>query len=413
MKRLNGFSACFLLVFAAFFISCDTAENIIPENETFVKLYGKDGDQFGVGIKEMPNNEFIILASYNKPVESSFLLFGIDHLGNEIWQQEYLPPDNTSEIPVALTTDYTGNIIVIGNSVSGSVSDIFVYKISPSGDVIQNIIYNVSELDDQTINRIDVAQDVIVDSENKIIISGYSKDGINNTEEFFAVKLNEQLVLENDWSRIIHPSDEFTSGNYKRIHSRLGFTNDRIITLSTSEFFAGETAPDNLNIEIFFLNKQYGTADFNTTGTSFIGTDFHDEINSFTPTLNGFAFIGTTVQTLTSSLIIGELGTGGIKINEFSLSTRNLKGLDIARNEITGRLVLLAEEIISVENKNIHMAEVDNTGNVIWEHAYGGNDIDDAAALYVKNNSIYILGTLKMNSQNKVVLIKTDGEGKL
>ena len=58
----NIFLYLVLLVFL--FLGCDTSENISPRNtETFIRLFGGEFQDKGIGITPLPDNQIAILAS--------------------------------------------------------------------------------------------------------------------------------------------------------------------------------------------------------------------------------------------------------------------------------------------------------------------------------------------------------------
>jgi hypothetical protein len=402
----------FFFIILGFLFSCDTAEDVNPRLGSFVKLYGSDGNQFGVDIKQLAGKDMILLARVEKPQTRSFMLIRVDTAGNEVWQKEIHDDNEASyEIPKAMMIDEAENIIVVGDYVEGSRSDVFIYKISALGEVQAKAIYDIN-----VENRIDVTEDVATYNADSYMISGHTKVTESSSEEFFMLRIDHQLNRHADWvNEIIPYSTSAGQDAFRRTGNRITyFGGDLLLTLITSNRIDASTA--GTNIEISYVNS-YGLPDYpENQQRQYSGTDFNDEINGLTKTADGFAYIGTINNPALSSVILGEISSGGTKRNEIIISNakinRNLKAKDVGQLQV-GRLVILAEERVTSDNTNLYMAEVDNFGTIYWEHAYGGDDIDNAAALLIDGKAIYAVGSLKLSSQNKILLIKTDGRGKL
>ena len=411
MKNLTG-KILLLLILGISATSCEPVETVVPRLDSYVKLYGTDGNQFGVDIKQLPGKDLILLGRVETTQTVSFILVRVDPDGNEIWQQEIRDENEaSSEIPKGMIIDDSGNIIVLGDYLEGTRKDIFIYKVSASGDVIAKAVFDINSE-----NRIDVAEDIAHYNNDSYMISGHTKLSQNSSEEFFMLRLDHQLMIHPDWiNEIIPYSTSAGQDAFQRTSNRIWyFGQDLFLTLITSNRIDASTA--GTNIEISYVNAN-GLPDYpGNQQRQYSGTDFNDEINGITETSEGFAYVGTVQDPASSSLILGEVSAGGAKKNDFVLSNpkvkRNLKGKDIGQLQ-TGRVVVLAEEQVTSDNVNLYMAEVDAFGTIYWEHAYGGDDIDHAAALLIDGEAIYAAGTLKLSSQNKILLIKTNRSGKL
>lgn len=402
----------FFIILGSCLFSCDTAENVGPRFSSFVKLYGSDGNQFGVDIKQLPGKDLILLARVEKPQTRSFMLIRVDTAGNEVWQKEvHDDNDASSEIPKAMIIDEAENIIVVGDYLEGGRSDIFIYKISATGEVQAKTTYDINME-----SRIDIAEDIAIYNADSYMISGHSKATLNSSEEFFMLRVNHQLNRHPDWTNEIIPySTNPGQDAFRRTDNRIiYFADDLFLTLITSNRIDADFA--GTNIEISYVNS-YGLPNYpGNQQRQYSGTDFNDEINGLTKINDGFAYIGTVNDPSLSSILIGEISATGAKRNEIVVAhpniNRNLKAIDVGQLN-PGRLVVLANERVTSDNLNLYLAEVDNFGAIYWEHAYGGGDIDNAAALLIDGKAIYVVGSLKLSSQNKILLLKTDGRGRL
>lgn len=408
------------------FIQCDTSENVRPRSDTFVKLYGEQGSYIAVDLVQVPEtSDFIILGERERPVSPSILLLRVDSLGNTIWSVELNDQDEfTAEIPVALDIDDFNNIYVVANFQRNDLRDVLIYKVdASSGSELDKLQYSVNEYGDcvspNPNGTIDVASDIYVDSNNRILISGYVQSSTSGIEELFVTRFDSQLQPDPNWLIVLHP---FFSGSlcenfddaspFFRIQSQIAETNNEdiivMVTSSNSDF----DAPAGTNIEIFYLSNT-GNVDFSGRSREFPGTDNNDEINAFTEANNGFAFVGSINEAASSSIIFGELNSLGNLTSEFQLTSRNLKAIDIDKN-FNNNFIILAQEIRASDDANFYMTEIRRSdGSIVWEYAYGGTEIDEAAAMCAMDNSIYLLGSLNINAQNRILLMKTRSDGTL
>ncbi|MGK7390630.1 MAG: hypothetical protein ACNS60_09770 [Candidatus Cyclobacteriaceae bacterium M2_1C_046] len=419
MKKLVLLSFIVLLLA---FVSCDSEKTVLPRFDSFVKLYGEFSNQFGVDIATMPNDDMIILGRVDDLQTSYIYLSRVDTLGNVIWEETFDDKDeNTSERPVAMAVDSQGNIIVTGTIISSfpSVSDIFVYKFSPSGDMTNSRIFDVPVNEGDAANFIDVASDIIVreneDGSKDYLISGSTKKSSTDPEEYFHVLLTEDLLKPEEWNDQIYPTD--TINSFERKGSRIGLTlNNNFISVVSSTSFSGESGnPAGYNIEVIRFSGNTGSS-FGVPGKSIDGTENDDFIKSLIKRKNDreFIYAANSASIVSPGIRIGRLSIDGTVLSVWDFPAgRKLEVVDMVELP-DGQLVLLGKEIITDDDHNLYMAQFDLiTGNVSWEHSYGGDERDEAAAMVAVDNKIFALGTIKRNTNNKIVLLKTSDQGRL
>ncbi len=98
----------------------------------------------------------------------------IDRFGIPLYHKSFDGPGNNSDIPYSITTDASGNAYVTGYSKGDSLpgsEDILTIKISPSGSILWNQIYNGSG------NGIDQGISITTDNKGNVYVGGGSDRG--------------------------------------------------------------------------------------------------------------------------------------------------------------------------------------------------------------------------------------------
>lgn len=414
MKRLFNF---FIVLGTISIAACDSDNNIEPKYDSFVKMYGEEGNQFGVDIAQMDNRDLVLLGRVDEVLTSHIIMFKVDTLG-KIINDKIIFKDNyseSSEIPIALGIDQSGNIIVAGNFRRGNESDIFVYKFSSEGAFLDSAIIDVPRFTaDEGVNFIDIVEDLLITSEDNYLISGYTKSSSTSEEKYYSILLTPALLLHTDWqgSKIIWDANE----SFRRIENRvLEFGNNRFISVVTSNKKSTSSGTGGFNAEVIFIDKNEGLPNYppNAVDQEF-GTDFNDQVQAFAKTISGgYVFAANINNSVNPSVYVGVLGADGLLRQnvEFTSEFKNLKVVDITQLSLERYLIFGTETLSSVD-KNLYLAEIDMNGK-IWQRSYGGEGIDEAAAMVNDQNKVYSIGTIKLPSENKIILIKTSDQGTL
>lgn len=421
MKRQFLFSIIVLIISV---ISCDTGETVLPRFDSFVKLYGENSSQFGVDIAKMPNSDLIILGRVDDVQTSYIYLSRVDTLGNVIWEKTIRDTETdgrvTTEIPKVIKIDNAGNIIIAGTITSNfpSTSDIFVYKVGSSGEIFDSRIFDIPIDDVDTSSYIDVAEDLLITEDNKYLISGYTKENSTAVEQYFHVLLTESLRKSTDWDKQILP---WTKNPFSRKSSRLEIFNNEsflsVVSSTNNNNSAGN--PAGYNLEVLIINNESGSPR-GGEGDEIDGTNNDDAVQALIKEKNstGFIYAANIEDVIKPSILIGKIGSDGTFKTFTQLTHRKLKVVGLAELS-SGQIVFIGKEKI-LDDSNLYLAGIDlsadpsgNLSGILWEHSYGGEDIDEAAAMVVVNDRIFALGTMKTNSTNKIVLLKTSSQGRL
>ncbi|MFC1801185.1 hypothetical protein ACFLZB_01880 [Nanoarchaeota archaeon] len=188
-------------------------------NKTYDGGVGSDS-AYGVAIDSLDNiivagSEYVGVGDYD------FLTIKYDENGTALWNKTY-NGSNNDQIR-AVTTDFSNNVIVTGNSNLGGDNDYFTIKYDSNGNHLWNKTYDGGAAD--------VAYGVAADSSNNVIVTGYSNLGGNT--DYFTIKydsngnhlwnktidftsLGEQAkaVATDSFDNIIVTGYSYISGNY-------------------------------------------------------------------------------------------------------------------------------------------------------------------------------------------------------
>jgi len=401
-----------LILFCALF-ACDTESNTEPRFEDyFLKYHGGDGNQTGVDLVEY-NDGFILLGN-------SSLLNGrpelyvvyVDALGNEIWSNTFGGDLITEAVDVEI--DNSNNIVVASTveDVPGD-KDLMFLKISPEGARIDSLIFGSATHDE-------IATDLLITDNGDYIITGYTtnvditKSGYDpetDLEDILSIRVTSSLVLfdQADWRRIYGFSgiDRGEGLVQKADGSFLFFgTTDRIPT--------GSTNPPEFNMFMFPAGAD-GVA---TSASPFqwFGNSQSDESGSFiSPTFGqGFAVVGTSVESNgTSNAFFVLVGNDDAPINSALISvTNNIESVAIVEDNNGGFLIVGNEQVNNASN--LFLAKTSFDGVLEWSRSFGGTDDDFAGSLLqLSDGSIVMIGTIQLESQTKMTLIKTTSLGLL
>ena len=417
-----------LSIIASFsFSSCDTSENIRPRYESFVKIYGEEGNQLGVDLAQMPNSDLIVLGRVQEQLSSHVILFRVDTLGNEIWRLILKDEDPvTSEVPKKVVIDHDQNLVIAGtvhipNTVA---SDVFLYKVSPDGNLLAQNTFNIAF--NGSSSYIDFTEDLLVTPNNEYLVAGYTKQNQNAAEQMFNILVQNSLVgLNPDFDHQVQSKDpcenvincqnegEIIRSNVRVLnYNRSG--NERFISVATSNREGFPDPANLLNIELVFLDNNSGNISYPTgTELQVYGTNSDDLLQAFSQLSSGrYIYAANIDRTLNSSILIGVLGADGLQTKQIIVDDRDLQVVDIAEIALN-QYVILGVEAVNPDNNNIYMRGIDSEGNLLWEHAYGGEENDRAAALVVDKNRIFALGSIRLNTEDKIVLLKTTQKGNL
>lgn len=387
-------------------IGCDTESSLEPYYEQyFIKYYGLEGDQEGVDIVVNTDNTFIMLgSSVATNGNSQIFLTKADELGNEIWSYTYGEPEN--EFAKSLTLDPAGNILVAATveESNGGKTNGKLFKLNSDGILLDSLYLGTDGFNDN-INGITITQNqeiIVVGSTENVLAPGGS-----NLWDVFSIRMTLDLVELPlaSWRRLYgYDDDDFGMQVFEKTDGSFLFFG------TTNRFTQDNSQQDGFNMFVFPTDntgivsgaeKYFGTLD-NQEAAQMIRTSD-----------GGFAMIGTTTTSAgANSIYISRIRSNNDFLNGFQLSvSSNVTGQSIA--ESSGDYII-SGTINNNGNTDIYLARVSSAGVVKWDNSFGGADIDAAGRVVVlSDGSIALVGTIELESQTKMCLIKTNKLGLL
>jgi len=396
---------CCLAIFA-----CDTESTIDPNFENyFIKYYGNDGNQTGVDIVSLPDGFALLGTDVSSLGGSQLLLVRTDDVGNEQWSVNV---GGSSIEANALALDNSGNFVLLGtHTVSNSDKDVVVIRVSPDGSQLDSIGFG-------TTDTIEEGHDLTITSGGDIILVGsttnvdQSKPNYNvatDLKDIYSVRLDANFI-------------PYTPTNWRRVSGFPGIEEGASIlekSDGTFLFFGTTDRPpsssqkDGFNMFLYPAGND-GEA-LSITSLQLFGTLSDESGNEMVQTVDGgFIMIGTSSTGASNSdIFLARVRSNNDFISSSVLNSgRNLSGVSI-QESTRGGLILLGRELENNTN-NIYLARASVDGSLIWEQSFGGIDDDDPGRVIEGvDGSIILSGTIELESQTKMCLIKVNALGEL
>lgn len=401
-----------LILLCLNFVSCDTEESLDKNYENFfLKYYGAEGNQMGIDLLEMPDGGFIILGSSTSTGGNTQIwLTRTDELGNEIWSNTY--GGSKSEIPSDIEFDANGNIVV-GATVeeeTANSTDVLLYRVNIDGNKIDSALYGYPGTSER-LNRITLVSNsdlIAVGSTENVDINKNGYNATTDLQDIYSLRVDNNLVEVQSflWKNVIgFPGSDVG----KKILER---TDGSFIFFGVSDDPNSNTQNDGFNLILFPTNdlgdvgSQFEVQYFGTLGDE----DASDIIQTFD---GGFAMVGTTTQGGVRSIFTARVRNNINFVSASNLSlSEDMTGVSLAQSNNGGFFIL------GVSNANlngdIELTKISESGTIDWIKSFGGVDNDSGSVIrQSQDGSLLILGTIELESQRKIVLIKTNRIGEL
>ncbi len=387
------------LIFIALLQACDTENNLGEDfKNTFIKYYGDEGNQFGVDLVELDEGGFVLLGrSISTDGNSQILLTRVDEIGNELWSKTY--GGVTDEFPTDLEKDASGNFIFSANvsEANASSSDILIFKTDNEGNKLDSVVLGFAGFED-------VVNDIIITTNQDIITIG-STEATDSFRDILAYRLTTDLSQVDRWET------DHGFANQDDIGQRLEEDENGNIT-----FFASTNAPPQGNVDkagfnfyVFKTNDEGNTISFEE---QFYGTSSDQFISSIAQTLDGGRLIiGSTQTEGNNRLFVTRTRSNFDSSFEVEInSTESIQGIDIVESS-SG--ILITGNIVQGSANNIYLSRLNSSGIEIWSTEFGG-EVDNgfsSKVIELADGSIIVLGSIELESQTKMALIKVNRSG--
>lgn len=403
-----------VIILYVFMIGCDTENNLDPRFEDyFIKYHGGTGDQVGVDFQIIEDGFLLLGNSVSSTLsKSQVFLVRTDLLGNEIWRREYGGVKN--EFATAIEVDQTGNIYMsVTIETDPGNRDVKILKVnSTTGAPLDSVVVGAAGFDE-------VSTDILIVDDGDIILSGYtnnvdtSKPGFNaltDLEDIFSIRTTPDL-------------DTLSSAEWRRVSGFPGVDRGTEIVqqpdgtflfFGTTDRRSSDTLRQRgLNMFLFPTNRN-GVAN-SSIEFQFFGSLSNESGVQIVPTFgNGYAMIGTTSNGPGDSEgYIVRVRSNSNLLEEEVIERGRLFTSSSIIEDVNGGFLVLGSEFEGA-NSDILLLKRSLDGQILWERSFGGIDEDLSAKVkQTDDGSIIILGTVRLESQTKMALIKTNPNGEL
>ncbi|HNP17683.1 MAG TPA: hypothetical protein PKL31_04540 [Fulvivirga sp.] len=389
---------------------CDTESNVEPRfEEYFIKYYGEQGSQEGIDVEVLADGGFILLGnSTANGNNKQIFLVRTDVLGNEIWSNTFGGPED--DVASDFAIDASENI-VIGATIkeaNGAFTDAMIYRIDPSGNKIDSAVYGTPNTNEQ-INSLmitDAGDIVIVGSTTNVDILKPGYNSTSDLHDIYSVKVNSNLVPvpDNEWTQIYgFPGDDYGQQIVEKPDGTFLF-------FGTSNRPSSNPQQAGFNMFLFPTDAQ-GSAT-SSIPLQLYGTLNNEMASQMSRTSNGgYVMIGTTNGSDGNDIFMARIRSNNDFLSATTLNADgNVTGTSIIES-ITGGFLVLG--IIEEGGKGDIFLARTSSGND-WKRRFGGIDNDKASkVIQLDDGSIVMVGTIELESQTKMSLIKTNSKGLL
>lgn len=405
-EMIKGLYFLSLVAFLLNISACETTENT-PSNDSsvFIKLYGGSGNHVGVDMIKVSDGYFLLGNYLNLSNRSKLFLVRTDDRGNELWAKTY--GGNFGAEAKSMAIDLNENLI-ISSTVSAASGDksAMLLRVDQQGNKIDSAVYGSPIYDEE-------AGQVIVGSDGSYLMIGTtweldSEDEpgrVNKIQVLRTVPGGLDTLSKQVWKKFFgQGTQDYGIGIVERnnIFYCYGYTNSDNVT--------GASNLGGFNLLLFQINqvgseeliRVYGTSE-NQIAKKILAID------------QGFVLLGETALAQTNSIFITRVSDQLAIQNSISVSS----SLNIAPNTIFDiglSYLVLGSNIISNTDSNISLTNIDKSGNIIWQSFFGAEQTLDIAGFGIQqteDRGISFIGTLDLENQVKMCLIKVNSSGEL
>jgi hypothetical protein len=379
--------------------ACDNESNVEPRDEQyFVKYYGDSGGQTGVKVIEVDNGFIMVGTSRLADEDNQIYVVGTDFKGNELWSNTFGRP-NTDDVGRAIVQSSTG-LVLVGNSFNDQgFSDILVYNLDNQGVKIDSVVVGDPLFNDEV-------NDVIITQSGNILLAGASSNAsFGGAFDFYFPQLLPGLSLVPNWvGRYGFSGEDKANGVRENASGEFVFvgTTDKVEQISSDK------AQTNM---IMFQITSNGIP--NIEGKTF-GSTNKEVANSISNAADGgFLLVGSTSDDNNSDIFISRIRQNSDFLGSYTVNTDlNITGASITEAQGGGFIVL--GDVITPTGTDIYMTKTTNDGADVWKRTFGFSGLNSAGGvLQLEDGSIVFIGTINLDNQSKMCLIKTNKNGDL
>ena len=403
------FNHIVLMMILSIMVSCDTESNVEPRFEQyFVKYYGEAGNQTGAYFTQLEDGGFLIVGtSIPNANNKDMYLVRTDVLGNQLWASTYGAADIDEEgVTVEVIPDGTGYIVAGNITFDGVSNDVFIVKTDLDGLSVDSAVIGYPAFNEQV-------NDILITSNNNIMIAGSTTNltskpasGPRDTEDFYFPIVDMNFLPIANWT------GRYGFDSEDRIQSVDQKPDGKFIFFGTSDRDETTVSEKDQNNMIVFQITSNGLPDgddqtFGTTG--------NEIASSMSPTSDGgYVMIGSTKGEGVSNAFISRINAGNNLQGTYRVSnSQDVIGKSIYEISTGGGYIILGVISNNADN-NILLSRTDVEGNPIWQRTFGADSDDEPGrVIQLSDGSFVLTGTVTLDNQTKIVLIKTNEDGDL
>jgi len=397
------------------FVSCDTKNDFEGDyKHYFVKYYGEDGNQEAADFL-VAGDGVVMLGTTRVGSQSRILLIKVDFEGNVLWERKLGGMSENAQ-DIEATVDGQSYLILsnvfLGKDLTNN-EDLFeskVIKVDKSGVKEDSAVY--AEYSTQFMNSVTPLSD-----------GGFFLCGNSTLESIFNESLtppDQEDIIYVQYTPDFDPlaSNGSTAGEHYGAAIKMFETGEgaRIFTYSDTEYSL--PIPANSNHAVYpdaFAGGSWSTSYFLT------GTNDRDEVLKQVikdPFTNGYFELGTSsdVARTPGNLFFARRTGSFAIINQGAVTglSGNYTASAVAPAPVTddGYLLLAKETLIT--GSNIKLVKLNQSCQYQWSVNFGSvsNQSDGAAVAELEDGRILVLGTIELETQKKIALIKVNSQGK-
>jgi hypothetical protein len=411
--------------------------------EKFIRYYGEDGEQVAKDLLVLEDGSMVLLGSTSYSGKANNLLIKTNQKGEVIWQKVF---GDGKENPkdIELTTD--GNFLVISNTIrdfqevstSGGVlyTDITLYKISPSGDVLLKKVLERPQLIQGDISENGFLKSWFIHSATSLLDGGFILSGNTNDPRASTGSNLKDDVIEQEDIIILRLDNNLNVVWYRPIgdqHYGAAIRSFQVNRNGVPFFYVFGYSNAIRGIKAIANNWFLELTNTGSNRSHILdGDEVEEEFMvsaAKVPVVLGDGFIslsnrrklnGTTelyVTRLRQELDLRqEVSSANFTIRKTISSPGSLSGVSIApvTSGSVGYLILGDE--LKGNQTDIYLTKIDATGKDLpgWPKTFGGRGDDKGAAVVsLPDGKIVLLVTMQLVTQKKIGLIVLDKNGAL
>lgn len=197
MRLKNPITCCILFLFPFF-----------PPSTYFEKIAGTTGNDYSRSLKQLTDGSIYLFGNTDSALygNDDFSLTKFDRYGNQLWTRYFGTVNSENGFYINTTSD--NNLVLLGETVTPSGTDILIYKVDTAGNVIWNKRYSTSV--NESGNYIEQTKD------GGYIIAGSQNDSLGYFD-LLALKLDAKGDYQwhrtfgpgrNDYAKMIHETTD-------------------------------------------------------------------------------------------------------------------------------------------------------------------------------------------------------------